>query len=118
MADWYGTRRGILEAAQKRQLKSAAGLVDSVLKDAGLERLGRLDRLRAAWPEIVGADIARQSCPAALNNGVLCVEVANSTWRYVLATERNGEVLRRVLDSGVTEGVRSVRFVPPGRRPS
>lgn len=71
----------------------------------GLERQGAL----AAWPEIVGRDIAAHSMAEALQDGVLRVRVESSVWAQELALlERQ---IIRAFDERMGKGsVREIRF--------
>jgi len=71
----------------------------------GLERQGAL----AAWPEIVGSDIASHSVAEALQDGVLRVRVESSVWAQELALlERQ---IIRAFDERMGMGsVRAIRF--------
>lgn len=70
------------------------------------ERLAA-ERIRRAWPEVVGAAAGRRSVPQALVNGALVVHVDNSPWLQEL-TLRADELAARLARR--FPGVRSIRF--------
>ena len=100
--------------------------VADLLPDAVPNLAGRLleQRIRRAWPALLGADAARRTQPQALANGCLSVCVDNSPWLHEL-TLRAEELTRRV--QGRFPEVRALRFVlgalepteasPAARRP-
>ena len=65
-------------------------------------------RIRRAWPALLGADAARRTQPQALANGCLSVCVDNSPWLHEL-TLRAEELTRRV--HARFPEVRALRFV-------
>ena len=67
-----------------------------------------VQRLRRAWPDMAGADVARRAKPQALVNGCLSVSVDNSPWLHEL-TLRAPELTERV--RAQFPGVQSLRFV-------
>ncbi|MEZ5321388.1 MAG: DciA family protein [Microthrixaceae bacterium] len=52
--------------------------VDRLRRGLGLVPLDSLDRLRLAWPEVVGEGPASRSTPVAVRNGVLRVEAVDA----------------------------------------
>ena len=60
----------------------------------------------AAWPEAVGAEIARSAWPARFQrDGTLVVHTRDSIWAFEL-TQRAGEIQKRL------DGVSGLKFVP------
>jgi hypothetical protein len=83
-----------------------------------------VQRLRRAWTDLVGADVARRTEPQALVNGCLHVVVDNSPWLHEM-TLRAPDLAARL--GARFPGVRSVRFAlgassaeepPPAARPA
>jgi len=67
---------------------------------------GAIGETVAAWPQAVGAEIARNAWPARFQrDGTLVVHARDSVWAFEL-TQRAGEIRDRL------EGVASVKFVP------
>ena len=59
-----------------------------------------------AWPEAVGAEIARSAWPARFQrDGTLIVHTRDSVWAFEL-TQRAGQIQERL------EGVDAIKFVP------
>lgn len=80
-----------------------AAPLDHVLDDLGAPPADALGALFERWAELVGEPLASNGRPAALDDGVLVVRVAEPAW----ATEwryRQGEVLRR-LDERLGHGM-------------
>jgi hypothetical protein len=72
-----------------------------------LEHRLLVQRLRAAWPALVGADVARRTQPQSLANGCLQVSVDNSPWLHEM-TLRAPDVAARV--GAEFPAVRSIRL--------
>src|SRR5262245_41914795 len=71
--------------------------VGDLLPEAMPQLVERLDevRVRQAWAEVVGDDVARRSHPSHLVEGCLTVVVDNSPWLHEL-TLRESEILRAI----------------------
>jgi Dna[CI] antecedent, DciA len=89
-----------------------------------LEERLLVQRLRRAWPALVGADVARRAVPQGLVNGCLQIVVDNSPWLQEM-TLRAPELAARL--GAEFPAVRSVRFAlgatpaeepPPVARPA
>lgn len=67
---------------------------------------GAIGDVVTAWPEAVGAEIARSAWPARFQrDGTLIVHTRDSVWAYEL-TQRAGEIQERL------DGVDAMKFVP------
>ena len=85
-----------------------AGKVIRGLKLGG-DCLSAEDLVRAAWPQAVGARIARHTRPVALEERRLVVEVEDAIWKSQLETMR-GQILERLKDVAGSENVRGIEF--------
>ncbi|MCK6460998.1 MAG: DUF721 domain-containing protein [Planctomycetes bacterium] len=54
---------------------------------------GPLERLRKAWGEVLGPEVAARTRVAAFSDGILKVEVASAALKHDLATFRTAEAL-------------------------
>jgi hypothetical protein len=114
LKDWYGPELAREEiVAHQRPCKAAGDYVEWVVEDIGKYVPADLDRIREAWRELVGDAIAAKATPVAVKYEVLHVEVAHSTWLYVLASEHKANILKRVQE--ISDTVKDVKFVPAGR---
>lgn len=115
LKDWYGSDRGRIEImARQSHGRPIAGVVGEILANMPRNEPALLERLRQHWPELVGRDVAAQTRPAALDHGWLQIEVANSTWRFILEREHKSSVDKRL--RAFAEGrLTGIRFVPAGR---
>jgi predicted nucleic acid-binding Zn ribbon protein len=59
-------------------------LIDDVLRRHNLDRRARAQSAVTLWPEIVGADIARNAWPISVAQGTLLVGAANHAWAQTL----------------------------------
>lgn len=91
-------------------------LVQDVLNSVKNPDLALLEKIQGAWPELVGADIARQSRPSRISKNRLCVEVPSTTWRFVLESQHKAGIGARVA-AFTQNAITGVLFVPPGINP-
>lgn len=68
--------------------------IDPVYQNPEHQQLQRISEL---WIELVGAAIAEQTCPIALQRNTLQVAVSNSVWTQTLLFERP-QILRKIHD--------------------
>jgi hypothetical protein len=67
---------------------------------------GAIGEVVAAWPDAVGAEIARSAWPARFQrDGTLIVHTRDSIWAFEL-TQRAGEIQERL------DGVSAMKFIP------
>jgi len=59
---------------------SIGEIVDGLLKRQALARGVPIAKLAAAWTQIVGERIARETAPVSLEGGVLMVSATNGPW--------------------------------------
>ncbi len=115
LADWLGPERVPAVFADLRPpAQSLSGLVEELMLKIPQQEIFWLERLREAWPELLGEMNAQQSRPLSLRNGNLVIEVSNPTWRFVLERQKKIEI-KAILQTFLQRELRSVRFVPPGR---
>ncbi len=89
---------------------SLGEIVDGLLREQVFSRGMPVAQLASRWPEIVGPRLAAETAPAALDDGVLTVEVSTGPWG-AQATFLHEEI-RRKADAALGEGsVRRVRVV-------
>ncbi len=99
-------RIGVEYCTVRRELpRAVADLLVSAVPQ--LEERLVADRIRRAWAEVAGNDVARRSTPYSLTNGVLVVHVDNSPWLQEL-TLRGDELAARLVRR--FPAVRLVRF--------
>ncbi len=63
----------------------------------------------AAWPDVVGPQIARVTVPQRMENGVLYVTVATSPWRAELSMKRL-DLIERLNSHVGTKVLNDIRF--------
>jgi len=88
--------RGLPEKRDGRPLVAVSDAIQSLVTRLGLtERINEGDIL-AAWREVVGDFLAQHSRPSRLVNGVLHVEVLQSSVRYELDRTWRPEILKKL----------------------
>ncbi len=116
LKDWFGTELGRNEI-QARQQPSAPleKTLDGLMKELGKGRQVLLEQIKDRWPELAGADIARQTSPLKLYHQCLDIEVSNSMWLYELQTRRKNLLLQRLKEFSNNQ-IQDIRLLPAGRR--
>ena len=72
--------------------ETVGSTIPRVLAELGLRGAAEALRVAECWPLVVGAEAARHSEPAAVQAGVLAVEVDSSVWAQHLQL-RHDEIL-------------------------
>ena len=86
------------------------------MKKLGLKGQHVLESLAEAWPDIVGADVAKHTRPGGLQGDALVVYVDNSTWLSELARYGKGKMLSNIQERVGNDSVSSVSFrLDPGK---
>ncbi len=78
--DYDGTKTTMRQ--MREMLPAVLGGVQKVYHD-------RSDLILAAWPEIIGAQLAQMTQALSFNNGVLIVKVRNSTLHSLLSQQHD-----------------------------
>ena len=97
-----------------------AALLPEALKGMKLDAHAQVARIAAAWPEIVGPQLAGNTRPAQLENKILLVYVSHPAWIMELRGPMTAEILRRLQAQFGKSVVKNLRFAvdpePPARR--
>ena len=97
-----------------------AALLPEALKGMKLDAHAQVARIAAAWPEIVGPQLAGNTRPAQLENKILLVYVSHPAWIMELRGPMTGEILRRLQAKFGAGDLKNLRFAvdpePPARR--
>ena len=65
-------------------MESLGQIIQSALKDFGIEKSVKRASVVSLWPEVVGPQIAELSTAKVITNGKLFVHVTNDAWRHEL----------------------------------
>jgi predicted nucleic acid-binding Zn ribbon protein len=84
-------------------------ILQSMLKETGLEKKVREYAALAEWDKIVGATIAEQTTPQDIKGGVLFIQVKNAAWRSQLAFFKD-DIIQKVNAHAGRKIVRSIFF--------
>ena len=97
-----------------------AALLPEALKGMKLDAHAQVARIAAAWPEIVGPQLAGNTRPAQLENKILLVYVSHPAWIMELRGPMTAEILRRLQAKFGATDFKNLRFAvdpePPARR--
>lgn len=97
LRDWYGDHAGRHEIAGRQPGATAIGdMLTEVMRDVLPAGSGLLWQIQAAWPELVGAEIAKHAFPVAVWNRRLDVTVPEAPWRYVLESAHKKTIVERI----------------------
>ena len=95
-------------------------LIPEVFKGMKLDAHARVAQIAAAWPEIVGPQLAGNTRPAQLENKILLVYVSHPAWIMELRGPMTSEILRRLQATFGANDLKNLRFAvdpePPARR--
>jgi predicted nucleic acid-binding Zn ribbon protein len=115
MRDWYGQEEAsAVISSRRRPAQHVGDAVDAVVREMGLARDLLLEELVQHWQAVVGPDVARRSVPSEIQGKTLIVEVADSSWMFILRAQHRQSIvaeLARFSESKISD----VRFVPQGR---
>ena len=97
-----------------------AALLPEALKGMKLDAHAQVARIAAAWPEIVGPQLAGNTRPAQLENKFLLVYVSHPAWIMELRGAMTAEILARLQARFGKNVLQNLRFAidpePPARR--
>ena len=97
-----------------------AALIPEALKGMKLAAHAQVAQIAAAWPDIVGPQLAGNTRPAQLENKILLVYVSHPAWIMELRGPMTGEILRRLQAKFGASDLKNLRFAvdpePPARR--
>jgi hypothetical protein len=89
---------------------SLADIVDGLMREQVFSRGMPVAQLASRWPEIVGERLAGETAPAALDDGILTVEVSSGPWG-AQAKFLHEEIRRKADEALGGDRVRRVRVV-------
>lgn len=94
-------------------------LIPEVFKNMKLDVHAQVARIAAAWPELVGPQLAANTRPAHLENKILAVLVSHPAWLFELRGAPSAEILTRLQARFGKGEIKSLRFAvdpdPPKR---
>ena len=95
-------------------------LIPGALKGMKLDAHAQVARIAAAWPELVGPQLAANTRPAHLENKILLVYVSHPAWLMELRGAMTAEILSRLQAQFGKNEIKNIRFSidpePPARR--
>ncbi len=98
---------------KQRRAKSPRVMKDIVrdfVKEAGLSPKSTLHRVRAAWPEAAGKEIAGHTSVRSLRRNVLSVSVDSAPHFYELVTFREKEIRKALNDTLRPSVIQKINF--------
>ena len=90
-------------------MKHIAKLINKTLKKAGLYQGIKNIKVLELWPKVVGEKIANKTEANHINNGILFVEVSNSTWRQELQFQKK-DIIKKLNKEVKEKIVREIKF--------
>ena len=106
IADWRGVADGpILDHA----VLSVADMVPKIMAQYGLSERLQMEEIAAAWREVVGDLIARQTQPDSVSRNVLIVRVLQPTIHHAMMMEK-GKILKKLTEKLGKKAVKDIRF--------
>jgi len=97
---------------RKRRRQGEPAPIQEVLPAVlrGIKPEGPVERVREAWAETVGGEIASRTRVAAFANGRVTVEVASAALKHDLATFRAADLLHALKQKLPDAGVQTVSY--------
>lgn len=89
--------------------QNVSDLVGKIIAQAGLQDRMKLEEILAAWKEIVGDFIARNSTPDSIQRGILTVRVLQPTVHHALSMEKP-RILKRLQAKLQSSGIKDIRL--------
>jgi predicted nucleic acid-binding Zn ribbon protein len=103
-----GRRRDRLPSNRGRPVSIQEAML-SLVRELGIApRMAQYDVI-AAWPDVVGPQIARVTAPQRMENGVLYVAVTTAPWRAELSMKRL-ELIEKLNTRIGTRVLNDIRF--------
>jgi predicted nucleic acid-binding Zn ribbon protein len=107
VAEWRCYREGRDTSARATTIR---GALAALLPKLGLADAMDEQAVRRAWADLVGPFIAAQSVPDRIRNGVLHVQVHQSSVRFELERTWKAEITRKLAAEFGAEKIREVKF--------
>jgi predicted nucleic acid-binding Zn ribbon protein len=98
---------------RRRKPVSLGEVLDTFLKNLGVEKKVKEGMAVSRWAEIVGPYIAKVSIAERVENGVLYVKVTNPSWKHHLFMMRR-EIINKLNDSLKADVIREIVFIDAG----
>lgn len=80
------------------EISSLRRALERSLRDLGLQKRLKTEKLSVLWPKIVGPSVAKVAFPAQFRNGTLFIDVADNVWMQELKFQE-GELIGRLNDA-------------------
>lgn len=90
--------------------KAISDLLPSILQRMGEACQERPDLVLAAWPEVIGNQLAPMAKAVSFQEGVLVVKVANSTLYSLLSQHEKSKLLQRLRNQFPKVTIRNIIF--------
>ena len=107
LAEWRGIREPSTPPDRARAVSAA---MEEVMRKLGLGDRLHEAQILSAWKEIVGDFLATHSCPRALREGVLYVQVLQPTVHFELHSNYKKMILQRLKDRFGSAVIRKIQF--------
>ncbi|MEA3188485.1 MAG: hypothetical protein QOD99_2315 [Chthoniobacter sp.] len=106
-----GEWRGLPEREPRPERAQSVGqALEGVMRKLGLKDRLTESQILSAWPEIVGEWFAQHTCPSALRDRVLIVQVIQPTVHYELDRMWKPQILAKLRERFGSRVVRDVKF--------
>jgi|LSQX01.1.fsa_nt_gb predicted nucleic acid-binding Zn ribbon protein len=115
LSDWVGReRKADVLASFRAPAKKVDLIIDELMERFDPKGVDFLQILRNSWTELLGEKLAAQAKPVALQENVLTLEVANTSWFYIFERQYKEEIRQKLLKATNNE-ITDLRFVQRGR---
>ena len=107
LAEWRGVREPFAQGDRTQTIGEA---LEKVMRKMGLNDRLTESQILSAWKEIVGDWFAMHTCPNRLRDGVLFVQVIQSTVHYELDRVWKPQILQKLKARFGARKIRDVKF--------
>jgi len=91
-------------------VESVGSVLQSLLRELGLEQRVKVGQFFSLWEEIVGEQIARHARPVEYMRGVIWVSVDSSAWLAELSQYMKPELLKKLRRRSGSITIKDVKF--------
>ena len=115
LKDLFGTDRARMEIeAKQRPAEHIGDVVMDAVKGFKVSKNIGFSVLLDEWEETVGNAVSSLSTPSAINGSELMIEVTHASAIFVFENQMKKEILEKIQQK--TPQVKSIRFIPAGRK--
>jgi predicted nucleic acid-binding Zn ribbon protein len=91
-------------------MQSLKTVIDSMLKNFGIDNTIAQNKALIIWNEIVGEKVALNTEPDRVEHGVIIIKVSTPAWRQELYFQKK-EIIKKINNTIGKNVIRDIRFI-------